>query len=145
MKKLALLGMMAVLFTACAMPQGGMKKSGGMGLFGTVAQPVQSDQFVDEAVEVVTDPAGMRVNINGGLVGYSPVKAAVRRYWRGEPGNMTLDPVAIEALAAAAGQCDQSGIFGDASTKVPAPVRFNMAACAAAQPAAVERAVKRRK
>lgn len=143
MKNMIFIGA-AVFIAACAMPQGGMKRPGGMGLFGAAAQPAQTVQFVDEAVEVVTDPAGMRVNINGGLVGYSPVKVPVRRYWRGAPGSMVLDPVTVEAQASAAGQCDQSGIFGAASTKVLSPVRFNMAACAAAQPAA-ERAVKRMK
>jgi hypothetical protein len=143
MKKLALFAM-AVLFSACAMPQGGTKKSGG-GLFANLAQPAQTDQFVDEAVEVVTDPAGARVQINGGLIGFSPVKASVRRYWRGAPGNMTLDAVTIEAQAAAPGQCDQAGIFGEGSRKVPSPVLFNMTACAAAQQEEAGPALKRRK
>ena len=123
----------AVLLAACAMPQGGMKKgSGGTGIFGN-KQAAQPDQFVDEAVEVVTDPAGARVQINGGLIGFSPVRSTVRRYWRGQPGSMTLDAVTVEAQAAAAGQCDQSGIFGEGSTKVPAPVRFSMTSCSAAE------------
>ena len=144
MKKLALLGM-AVLFSACAMPQGTVHKKGGGGLFSNLSQPAQTDQFVDEAVEVVTDPAGARVQINGGLIGFSPVKTSVRRYWRGVPGSMTLDAVTIEAQAAASGQCDQSGIFGEGSRKVPAPVRFNMAACSAPQPEEAKPAMKRRK
>lgn len=129
MNKLALLGLVAVL-AACAMPQGTAHKKGGGDLFGNISQP---DQFVDEVVDVITDPAGARVQINGGLIGFSPVKSTVRRYWRGAPGSMTLDPVTVEAQAAAAGQCDQSGIFGEGSTKVPSPVRFSMTSCSAAE------------
>ncbi len=133
MNKFVLLAM-AVVFTACAMPQqGAAKKRGGGGLFANISQPAQAEQFVDEVVDVITDPAGARVQINGGQIGFSPVRSTVRRYWRGEPGSMTLDPVTVEAQAAAPGQCDQSGIFGEGSTKVPSPVRFSMTSCSAAQ------------
>jgi hypothetical protein len=144
MNKLVLLGM-AVLFAACAMPQGSVHKKGGGNIFGGLSQTAQTDKFVDEAVEVGTDPAGARVQINGGLVGVSPVKVMVRRYWRGDPGSMTLDPVTIEALAAAPGQCDQSGIFGEGSRKVPSPVRFSMTSCSAALQEDAKPAKKRRK
>ena len=132
MNKLVLLGVAVFMSAACAMPQGNVHKKGGGGgnLFGNISQ---TDQFVDEAVEVLTVPSGVTVQINGGPVGVSPAKVTVRRYWRGSPGNMTLDSVTVEALAAAPGQCDQSGIFGEGSRKVPSPVSFNMAACAAAE------------
>lgn len=133
MKNLVLAGA-AVMLAACAVPQGGMKRADS-GLFGNLAQPAQEAQsFVDETVEVVTVPPGARVQVNDGFVGYAPVKALVRRFWRGDPGNMVLDQVKIEALPVAGGQCVQGGVFGEASRKVPAPVRFNMTACASAQP-----------
>ncbi len=131
MKKLVLFGA-AVVLAACAMPQGTAKNTSNGGFFGQMSA-VQPDQFVDEVVEVITEPAGARVQINGGLIGFSPAKATVRRYWRGQPGDMTLDAVTVEALAAAPGQCDQSGIYGEGSRKVPSPVRLSMTACSAAQ------------
>lgn len=133
MNKLALLGL-AVMFAACAGQKGGMKKQNGGVL--PAAQQGQTEQFVDEAVEVMTNPAGARVQVNGGLVGFSPVKTTVRRYWRGAPGSMKLDVVTVEVQAVESGQCDQSGIFGEDSRKVPVPVFFNMTCSAAgAEPA----------
>jgi hypothetical protein len=116
------------LLAACAIPQGGMgvKRVGG-----SPFMQVETGPFVEETVEVVTFPAGAQVQVNEGFVGYAPVKALVRRYWRGQPGSMVLDQVKIEALPVAAGHCAQGGYFGTNSTKVPSPVRFNMTACAA--------------
>lgn len=126
MKKLTLFAI-AVMFSACAMPQGGMKKSGG----GLLAKPVQQEslQYVDEVVEVVTEPAGAAVNINGVFAGNAPVSLSVRRYWRGQPGNLVLDPVKVEALASEQGQCTQSGVYGQGSAKAPSPVRLLMTNC----------------
>lgn len=115
-----------VMLAACAMPPGGMmkKRAGNVGLFGNTAeaapQPPQQQYFVDEALEVITEPAGARININDAFVGYSPLKAPVRRLWRGDPRYpMTLDTVKIEALPVAGGQCVQSGIFGQNSGRTP--------------------------
>ncbi|MBI5743483.1 MAG: hypothetical protein HY952_02930 [Elusimicrobia bacterium] len=118
-----------LLLAACAMPQpGGMvaKKRG----FMESAGGVPTDQFVDEVVEVVTVPPGAQVRVNEGLVGVSPLKVSVRRYWQGQAGYLILDMVKIEALPAAAGQCMQSGVFGHNNLKVPSPVRFTMTNCA---------------
>lgn len=128
----------AVMLAACAIPQGGMVKRGaGGGLFANLGKPLvqETGSFVDEMLDVVTEPAGARVQINDAFMGYAPVRASVRRYWRGNPGNMTLDQVKIEALPEADGQCVQGGLFGEASRKVPSPVRFNMGMCSAAAPA----------
>ncbi len=131
MKKLALLAA-AVMFSACAMPQGGMKKSGG----GMFAKPAQQEtlQYVDEMVEVVTEPAGAAVNINDTFAGNAPVSMSVRRYWRGRPGMMVLDPVKVEALSSGPGQCTQRGLYGAGSAKLPSPVSLNMMNCSAASP-----------
>ncbi|HAT72761.1 MAG TPA: hypothetical protein DCS63_08085 [Elusimicrobia bacterium] len=131
MKNLILMAV-AVALGACAVPQGGMKRVGGPTLFGNIAAPAQeTGAFVEETIEVVTAPAGARVLVNDGFMGYAPVKAVVRRYWRGEPGNMVLDQVKIDAQPVAAGHCAQGGLFGPNSTKVPSPLRLDMTACAA--------------
>jgi len=131
MKNLILMAV-AVTLAACAMPQGGMKRAGSPKLFGNIVQPAQETAaFVEETIEVVTAPVGARVLVNDGFIGYAPVKALVRRYWRGEPGNMVLDQVKIDAQPVAAGHCAQGGLFGGGSTKVPSPVRLDMTACAA--------------
>ena len=126
---------MAVL-SACVMPQPGMQSS----LFGAKFQPAvqqqrQQEYFVDETVEVLTEPPGAKILINDAAVGYSPVTAPVRRQWRGSPGRMILDTVKVEAYPTGAGQCVQSGIFGQNSGKTPPQVSFDMAACSAAPPA----------
>ena len=141
MKNLILICAVVVL-AACAMPPGGMaqKRPGGGSLFWNVSQAaVEQPQqhFVDETVEVITEPAGARIHINDGFVGYSPLKAPVRRLWRGDPRYpMTLDTVKIEALPVAGGQCVQSVMVGQNSGKTPPQVSFNMTACSAAAPAA---------
>ena len=122
---------MALLLAACAVPQGGAKRSG-PGIFGTIG-PTADQPFVDEIIEVVTEPAGARIEVNGDFAGYSPVRYTARRLWRGEPGRMTLEPVKIDALPVAGGQCAQSGTYGQYNLKVPFPVRFNMTNCAAAR------------
>ena len=128
-----------VMLVSCAMPPGAMKGSArGSSLFGNLSQPVQPppQQFVDETVEVLTEPAGARIHINDAFVGYSPLKAPVRRLWRGDPRYpMTLDTVKIEALPVAGGQCVQSAIYGQNSGRTPPQVSFNMAACSAPAPA----------
>lgn len=130
MKNLMLICAAAIL-SACVMPEGGMKISQSP----LMTKLTQADrQYVDETVEVVTVPAGARVQVNDGFVGYSPVKAVVRRYWNGEPGSMVLDTVKIEALPVQDGQCAQGGTFGDGSRKAPAPVSFDMTACSADTP-----------
>lgn len=131
MNKVMVLGAV-LMFSACAMPQGGMKRSGG--LFDNLKQPAQQSQqyFVDETVEVITEPPGARILVNDASAGYAPVKAAVRRMWRGDPRYpMTLDTVKIEALPVGAGQCVQTGIYGQNSGKTPPQVRFTMTNCAA--------------
>ena len=131
MRNVIVLGM-AVMLAACAIPQGGMVKRGaGGGLFANLVNPAvqETGSFVDEMLDVVTEPAGARVQINDAFMGYAPIKASVRRYWRGNPGNMALDQVKIEALPVSGGQCVQGGLFGEASRKVPSPVRFNMTVC----------------
>lgn len=134
MRKFIFTGAAFIMAAACAMPQGGManmKKRAAAGRYGGPAPAVP--QYMDEVVSVETVPAGARVQVNGFFAGYSPAKYVVRRYWRGQPGSLALDSVMVEAQAAAPGQCDQSGIFGEGSTKVPSPVRFSMTSCAAAQ------------
>jgi hypothetical protein len=128
---MGLYGILLMFSAACAIPQqGGMKRSGG--LFGPAGAPAQprSQYVVDETVDVLTDPPGARILINDAPAGYAPVKAAVRRLWRGDPAYpMTLDTVKIEALPVAAGQCVQTGIFGQNSGRTPPQVRFNMTNC----------------
>jgi len=140
--KIVMLLAVSALFPACAMPQGGMKRSvGGPG--GAVSRPAQQQYSVDETVDIVTEPPGAKILVNDAFVGYAPVKADVRRTWRGDPRyQMTLDTVKIEALPIEAGQCAQSGVFGQGSVKTPPQVRFNMASCAAAAPV---RAARRKK
>lgn len=125
---------------ACAMPPGAMvKKRGGGSLFGNISEPAQQPQqyFVDETVEVITEPPGARIHINDAFVGYSPLKAPVRRMWRGDPRYpMTLDTVKIEALPVAGGQCVQSVMVGQNSGRTPPQISFNMTACSAPAPAA---------
>lgn len=118
-----------LILAACAMPQGGMKRSGG--LLGERARSAQeqSQFFVDETINVLTSPAGAKIQVNGAFAGYSPLRYTVRRLWRGEPGNMLLDTVKIEALPAAAGQCVRGGIYGQNNLKVPSPVSFEMSDC----------------
>lgn len=134
MNKLILLTFV-LIFSGCAMPQPGMmgKKRPG-GYLGDMKPAPQSRQsFVDEQVEVLTEPPGARIHINDVFVGYSPVKAPVRRMWRGDPRYpLVLDTVKIEALPVAAGQCVQTGIFGQNATKTPPQVSLNMAACSPA-------------
>jgi len=139
MNKLFLAGTV-LLFSGCAMPQQGMMMKKG-GIVRHMAEPVQQPRqfFVDEVIEVLTEPAGARIHINDAFAGYSPVKAPVRRMWRGDPQYpMTLDLVKIEALPVGAGQCVQTGVFGQNSAKTPPQVSFNMTACAPAQPSAVK-------
>jgi len=122
---------------ACVMPEGAMKGGNPWAAFGakrTVApqQPAAPD-YIDEVIEVVTEPPGARILVNEAPVGTSPLRYTVRRLWRGQPGYMALDTVKVEALPTAAGQCVQSGIYGQGATKVPALVSFNMTSCAPAQ------------
>ena len=122
----------AVLLAACAVPQGGMKRTAGASLFGGAEPenpPGESENYVDEVIEVLTSPAGARVHVSDSFAGYSPVKYSVRRFWRGAPGNMTLDTVKVEALPVSGGQCVQTGFYGEASRKVASPVSLDMAAC----------------
>ena len=118
----------ALLLAACAMPQGGMMmKKGSAYSAGVGGAP--TDQYVDESFRVETVPSGAQVRVNGVGVGVSPVNTSVRRYWRGQAGNMALDMVKVEALPAASGQCVQSGVFGQNNLRLPSPVRFTMNAC----------------
>lgn len=120
----------ALALAACAVPQqGGTKRAGGASLFGNIGQ-APTQYFVDEVVDVATEPAGAAVNVNDVFAGNSPVRVTVRRYWRGQPGSMTLDPVKVEALGSGPGQCTQSGLFGQGSQKAPSPVRLYMTNCA---------------
>jgi hypothetical protein len=135
MKNLMLAVAVAML-AACAMPQGGMamkKRGGGGSLFGAMNQQAQpTDAYVDEVIEIVTAPPGSAVLVNDGQVGYSPVKVSVRRYWRGEPGNMALDIVKVSAIPPSAdGRCVQSAVFGQNNAKVISPVRLDMYNCSA--------------
>jgi len=123
------LGMLA----ACAIPQGGMIQKRSGSLFGAMNQPApaQAQEFVNETFEVITDPPGARVMVNNSNFGNSPVQVTIRRMWRGEPGYpMILDTVKVEAFPVEAGQCVQTGIFGQNAGKTPPQVRFNMASCA---------------
>ncbi len=132
-----ILALAVAMLAACEMQQGGMhRKAGGGNVFSSMSKPAQGTQpYVDETVEVVTDPPGASVQVNDGFVGYSPAKAVVRRFWNGEPGSMVLDTVKIEALPVSDGQCAQSGVFGEGSRKLPLPVRFSMTNCSAEAPA----------
>jgi len=123
-----LLPVFLLFLAACAVPQGSVKRSGA-GIFGTIG-PAAEGPYVDEIIEVVTEPAGAKVQVNDDFAGYAPVRYNVRRLWRGEPGRMTLDTVKIEALPVAPGHCAQSGIYGQHSLKVPFPVRLTMTNCA---------------
>ncbi|MCX5791148.1 MAG: hypothetical protein NTY45_02865 [Elusimicrobia bacterium] len=137
--KISILLAVPALFAACAMPQGAMKRGAGEP-GGAAAQPAQQQYSVDETVDIVTDPPGAKIFVNDAFVGYAPVKADVRRTWRGDPRyQMTLDNVKIEARPVEAGQCAQSGIFGQGSVKSPPQVRFNMSSCAAAAPVRARR------
>lgn len=124
----------------CAIPQpgmyGGSPVYGGLGArkraaaFAPAAQA--ASEYVDEAVSVVTEPPGARVLVNEAPVGSSPLTYSVRRYWRGQPGYMTLDTVKIEALPVNAGECVQGGVYGQNNLQVPSPVRFVMNNCRSA-------------
>lgn len=133
-----LLAAAVALLAACAVPQGGMgakRVGGGNSLFGALNQQAQpTDSFVDEVIEVISVPPGAVIMVNDGFVGYAPVKASVRRYWRGAPGSMQLDVVRFSAAPSVSGHCAQSAIYGQNNLKVPSPVRFVMTNCAA-QPA----------
>lgn len=139
MKELAIF-IFAAGLCGCAIPQPGMTRGNPWAGFGAkrssvMAQPAAAE-YVDEVIDVVTEPPGARIHVNDAFVGHAPVRYAVRRLWRGSPGYMVLDSVKVEALPVAGGQCVQSGVFGEASRKVASPVTFNMAACAPApQPA----------
>jgi hypothetical protein len=132
-----LLALAAVALCACAMPQGAAKGGNpwaGLGAKRTMAaQQPAAPSYVDEVIDVVTEPPGARILVNEAPVGTSPLRYSVRRLWRGQPGYMALDTVKVEALPTAAGQCVQTGIYGQGATKVPAPVSFNMTSCAPAQ------------
>jgi len=119
-----------LLLAACAMPQGGMK-GGGFRYSGTAPKypPALSQYYIDEVIDVATEPPGARVLVNESAVGYAPVRYSVRRFWRGDPGRMLLDTVKIEAMPISAGQCVQSGIYGQNNLKIPSPVSFKMADC----------------
>jgi len=136
MKHLCLVLAVAPLF-ACAMPEGAMKGGNPWAGFGAkrtpAAQQPAAPAYIDEVIEVVTEPPGARILVNEAPVGTSPLRYTVRRLWRGQPGYMALDTVKVEALPTTAGQCVQSGIYGQGATKVPAPVNFNMTNCAPAQ------------
>lgn len=121
------------MLAACAIPQGGMIQKRSGGLFGAMSQPSPepAQQFVNETFDVITDPPGARVMVNNSNFGNSPVQVTIRRMWRGEPGYpMILDTVKVEAFPVEAGQCVQTGIFGQNAGKTPPQVRFNMASCA---------------
>lgn len=137
MKNLALAAAVTLL-AACAIPQGGMKGGVGVPRYSGIQPkypPALSKEHVDEVIDIFTEPAGARIHVNDSLVGYSPVRYMVRRFWRGAPGNMVLDLVKIEALPTAGGQCVQTGYYGEGARKVSTPVNFTMTDCAPAQPA----------
>lgn len=130
------------LLCACAIPQPGMYGNSVYGGLGAKrASPFMAPQqqaapeFVEELVEVVTEPPGARIHINDALAGHSPLQYTVRRFWRGQPGYMALDTIKVEALPVAGGQCVQSGVYGQNNQKAPAPVRFVMTDCRPAAPA----------
>lgn len=125
--------MAAAALAACAVPDGAMK--GSSLLSGTAvrrAAPAQAlpDQYVVESVDIISEPPGAAIMINGASVGNAPLGAvALRRYWRGQPGAMVLDTVKVEAFPTAAGQCVQGGIYGQNNSKVQSPLRFVMTNC----------------
>jgi hypothetical protein len=126
MKTIILFG--AVLtFSACAVPQPGGSDPGAI----KKASPQQAPQkFVEESIEVVTDPPGARILVNGSNAGYAPVTVKARRLWRGDPGSpMMLDTVRLEAIPVADGQCAQIRIFGAGAAKTPPQISFDMHLC----------------
>lgn len=130
--KTLFIALAASALCACAMPQPGMR---GQGFLGAAFSPSpaaaeSAEDYVDESVYVITEPAGARIHVNDVFAGYAPVRYDVRRFWRGDPGHMVLDSVKVEALPVAGGQCVQSGIYGGGSNRVPSPVTFDMTACA---------------
>ena len=130
-----LLLLSAAAICGCAMPQPGSSPYGGLGMKRTLApkpQPQAATQsYVVETVEIVTEPPGAVIHVNGASAGNSPIPAApVLRYWRGPAGAMLLDTVKIEAFPTAAGQCVQSVLLGQNNTKVSSPVRLVMTNCA---------------
>lgn len=131
-----LLLLSAAALCACAVPPPGTYGRSvytGLGKKGAPSlEPQQNDKYVVETVEIVSRPPGARIHINDALAGYAPVTGPVLRYWRGQPGYMTLDTVKIEALPTAAGQCVQGGIYGQNNSKVQSPLIFDMTKCAPA-------------
>lgn len=135
MSRLPLFLALACLAGCMVPPQGTYGRSiyTGLGRSGAPSlEPQQNDKYVVETVEIVSRPPGARIHINGALAGYAPVTGPVLRYWRGQPGYMTLDTVKIEALPTAAGQCVQGGIYGHNNVKVQSPLVFDMTNCGAA-------------
>jgi hypothetical protein len=132
MKKIILVGSL-LTFSACAMPQQwGARTPGAMKKTSPQEAPQQEpQQFVDESIEVVTDPPGARILVNGSSAGYAPVTVKVRRLWRGGSGSpMMLDTVRLEAIPVVEdGQCAQISILGAGAAKTPAQVRFDMRLC----------------
>ncbi|MDA8130911.1 MAG: hypothetical protein M0011_05340 [Elusimicrobia bacterium] len=120
--------------SACAMPQPGRYGASPAAKkpLPFMSQPQESAPYVDETVDVASEPPGARIQVNDGFAGYAPLRYRVRRLWRGQPGMMTLDPVKIEALPVAAGQCVQGGFYGQGNQRVPSPVNFTMTNCAPA-------------
>lgn len=135
MTRLRLLLPLAALAGLCACmvpPQGTYGRSiyTGLGKRGAPSlEPQQNDKYVVETVEIVSRPPGARIHINDALAGHAPVTGPVLRYWRGQPGYMTLDTVKIEALPTAAGQCVQGGIYGHNNVKIQSPLVFDMTNC----------------
>lgn len=118
----------------CAIPQPGMYGNSPYGGFGmkraiSAQQQAPAQEFVEELVEVRTEPPGARVHINDAFAGYAPLQFSVRRFWRGQPGYQALDTVKVEALPVAGGQCVQAGVFGQNNQKAPSPVSFVMTDC----------------
>lgn len=134
MKKL-LLPLAAAGLCACAIPQPGMYGSspyGGFGMKRALAEPPQQEAaaaYVNEVIDIATEPPGARILVNDVPAGNSPLRHTVRRLWRGEPPYMALDTVKIEAFPVTGGHCVQSGIYGQNNLKVPSPINFNMANC----------------
>ena len=114
-------------FSACAVPQPGGGLSSKFLLANQAAQ--DSGQFIDEVLQINSDPAGARIQVNDAFAGNAPVSYTVRRYWRGQPGAMTLDMVKIEAIPTYQGECLQGGFYGQGNQKVPFPLSFRMANC----------------
>lgn len=130
-----LLFLSAAALCGCAIPQPGSSPYAGFGMKRAMTrQPEAPAQtYVVETVEILTEPPGAAIHVNGASAGNSPVAAApVLRYWRGPAGAMLLDTVKIEAFPTAAGQCVQSVILGQNNTKVISPVRLVMTNCAPA-------------